>query len=74
MSAALGKAGADVDALSLQTLHHICLNGEHESARVSAACAILDRGYGKPKQQVEAKLDGSEVFLKVWQAISEGLA
>ncbi len=28
-----------------------------ESARVAAATAILDRGYGKPLQQIEAKIE-----------------
>jgi hypothetical protein len=29
-----------------------------EAARVSAACALLDRGYGKPTQQVETGSPG----------------
>ena len=39
------------DALS--TLAAICNAGQSEAARVSAACALLDRGYGRPTQQVE---------------------
>jgi hypothetical protein len=31
----------------------ICNEGQSEAARVSAACALLDRGYGKPTQQLE---------------------
>jgi hypothetical protein len=32
----------------LETLAKICRDGQSESARASAANAILDRGYGKP--------------------------
>jgi hypothetical protein len=59
---------------ALETLHRICINGESESARVSAACALLDRAHGKPKQQQEIKLDSSEAFLRCWTAISNGTA
>src|SRR5689334_14270107 len=34
--------------LALRTLTEIAANGENESARVAAANAILDRGWGKP--------------------------
>ena len=47
-------------------------DGESKSARVSAACALLDRGHGKPKQRQEVTLDGSECFLQIWRSISEG--
>ncbi len=36
--------------LALETLVGVCMNGETEGARVAAANAILDRGYGKPAQ------------------------
>jgi hypothetical protein len=42
---------------ALETLHRICTKGESESARVTAACALLDRGHGKPRQQVELGSD-----------------
>lgn len=35
---------------AFDTLRDICMNGESEAARVSAAVAILDRAYGKPSQ------------------------
>lgn len=38
--------------LALNTLAHICAKGESESARVSAAVALLDRGWGKPAQAI----------------------
>ena len=70
----LGEAARAYTASALETLHSICLNGESEAARVSAACALLDRGHGKPKQQQEVKLDSSDAFLRCWQSISEGRA
>jgi len=39
------------DALNVLVL--IATQGESEAARVSAANALLDRGYGKPQQSVE---------------------
>jgi hypothetical protein len=40
--------------LALQTLVEIATHGENESARVTAANAILDRGWGKPAVPVVA--------------------
>lgn len=37
---------------ALQALVQIATEGESEAARVSAATAILDRGYGKPTQPI----------------------
>lgn len=48
MAAAKAFAG---DAL--KALHYVALHGKNESARVQAATAILDRGYGRPKQAME---------------------
>jgi hypothetical protein len=41
---------------ALQTLVEICQNGENESARVTAANAILDRGWGKPAVPIAEEL------------------
>jgi hypothetical protein len=43
---------------ALNTLAAICNDGQSEAARVSAACALLDRGYGKPTQQLETGSPG----------------
>lgn len=40
-------------SVALQVLVDVAKKGESESARVAAANAILDRGYGKPRQAVE---------------------
>jgi hypothetical protein len=39
------------DALS--ALVDVALNGRSEGARVAAASALLDRGYGRPRQAIE---------------------
>ena len=43
---------------ALRTLAAICNEGQSETARISAACALLDRGYGKPTQQLETGSPG----------------
>jgi len=40
-------------ANAIATLVAICRNGASESARVAAANALLDRGYGRPSQAIE---------------------
>jgi len=42
----------------VQTLSGVATNGESESAKVAAAIALLDRGWGKPNQPHDAKVDG----------------
>jgi hypothetical protein len=70
----LGEAARAYTTEALATLHLICVSGESEPARIAAACALLDRGHGKPKQQQEVKLDGSDMFLRCWTSISDGTA
>jgi hypothetical protein len=43
---------------AVKTLGGISETGESEAARVSAAIALLDRGWGKPNQPTDAKVDG----------------
>jgi hypothetical protein len=49
----LSEIAKDHAAEALQVLVDIATSGESEAARVSAANAILDRGYGKPHQAVQ---------------------
>lgn len=46
---------------ALETLAQIMTAGDSESARVSAANAILDRGYGKPSQVLAGDEDGGAI-------------
>jgi hypothetical protein len=54
----LREAAREYTDRALKTLAAICSEGQSEAARVSAACALLDRGYGKPTQQVETGSPG----------------
>jgi hypothetical protein len=58
------KLTADVKALASQygaeairTLKHLMLNGEHEQVRFAAAKELLDRGYGKARQEIDLTRD-----------------
>lgn len=42
---------------AIAALAQIAESGESESARVSAATALLDRAYGKPVQQIDANIN-----------------
>lgn len=46
----LAELAKDHAEAALRTLVQVATEGESESARVSAANAILDRGYGRPFQ------------------------
>ncbi len=50
---------------ALEVLVHVAQHGESESARVSAACALLDRGHGRPTQAVNIGADSSMAALMV---------
>lgn len=47
--AALADLAGGHVAVALAALAHIAAHGQSESARVSAAVAILDRCYGRPR-------------------------
>jgi hypothetical protein len=36
--------------LALDVLARVAENGQSETARIAAACALLDRGFGKPRE------------------------
>lgn len=54
----LAEAAQEYTEEALETLIRICRSGKSEAARVAAACALLDRGHGKPKQQIQANMQG----------------
>ncbi len=43
---------------AIASLGGIAENGESEAAKVAASIALLDRGWGRPNQPHDAKLDG----------------
>jgi hypothetical protein len=54
----LKSLARDQTKLALNVLIGIATNGESEAAKVSAAINILDRGWGRPNQPVDAKHEG----------------
>ena len=57
--ATLRERARECTGQALEALHDIAANGQSEAARVSAAVAILDRGYGRPTQTTElTSVDG----------------
>ena len=51
--ASLTELAQSLTDIAIQTLKDVALTGQSESARVAAANAILDRGYGRPFQAVQ---------------------
>jgi hypothetical protein len=49
----LSDMAKDHAELALKVLVEVAQSGESEAARVSAANALLDRGYGRPAQAVQ---------------------
>ena len=43
--------------VALNTLVDVAINGSSDTARIAAANSILDRGYGKPKSDLEGVVD-----------------
>jgi len=41
---------------AISTLAQICMSGDKDSARVAAAIALLDRGYGKAPQKLDVNI------------------
>lgn len=50
MKVRLSELARQHTQIALDTLVDICENGLNETARISAATAILDRGFGKPRE------------------------
>jgi hypothetical protein len=70
----LADAAREFTLQALETLRHVCEKGQSEAARVAAACALLDRGYGRPKQALEhAGKDGGSIQLGVQARIDQFL-
>jgi hypothetical protein len=60
-------------AEAIQTLLNVMKNGKSDGARVFAACAVLDRGYGRPATQVEIVEPEEPVVYRTVAEISEAL-
>ena len=56
----------DYAEAALEALVSIARNGASEAARVSAACAILDRAYGKPQARKAVEVDHEPIVFR-WE-------
>lgn len=66
-------AAQELTQTALETLKSIAMNAAApESARVSAAIALLDRGWGKPTQMIGGDAEAGPVKTVVTWAPSEG--
>jgi len=59
--------------LAIATLAAICASADKDSARVSAAVALLDRGWGKPVQEI-AGPGGGAIPVHIQQLPDDELA
>jgi len=48
--ARLSKIAHEYTEIAFSALVEVAQNGQSDTARISAACAILDRGFGKPRE------------------------
>lgn len=55
--ATLSELARSYAALALETLAEVARSSESDAARVSAACALLDRAYGRPGPASEPARD-----------------
>jgi hypothetical protein len=61
-------------AMALRVLAEIARKGGKEAARVSATTALLDRGYGRPIQSMEMRIDEGLLNKKLSEMTPEELA
>ena len=64
MKARLSELARTHSLTAIETLASIAENGQSETARIAAACAILDRGYGRPREAgfTQYQLRGEGMF------------
>ena len=56
---------------AVETLVELMRFGKDERVRGTAAQALLDRGWGKPKQELTAPETGAEGYLALLQQVNE---
>ena len=57
----LAKSYTDI---AFSTLVDVAMNGSSDTARIAAANSILDRGYGRPKADLEQVVDLPAIVIK----------
>jgi len=65
--ARLSEIAREYTEIAFSTLVEVAQSGQSDTARISAACAILDRGFGKPREagQDEYSQPGPFDFLDI---------
>jgi hypothetical protein len=61
-------------AMALRVLADIARKGEKEASRVAAATALLDRGFGRPIQSMEMRIDEGLLNKKLSEMTPDELA
>ena len=59
------RPGTRAHETAINALVHIAEKGKQESARVAAASALLDRGWGKPTQPLSGDKDAPPIGLSI---------
>src|SRR5271168_2576332 len=59
---------------AIRTLARITKGGRSETARIAAAVALLDRGFGRPSQSVEMNLTADMVAKRISELSDSELA
>ena len=57
----LAKSYTDI---AFSTLVDVAINGSSDTARIAAANSILDRGYGRPKADLEEVVDRPAIVIQ----------
>ncbi len=57
--------------IALNTLRDAAANSESDSAKVAAATALLDRGYGKPHQSTNVTMNAGDAFIDLLRMVNE---
>lgn len=67
---ALSELAAGHAEAAINALVYVAQHGQSEAARVSAAIAILDRGFGRPRQTVDMQdVTPPEPMRITWQVV-----
>lgn len=56
---------------ALNTLISVAEKSESDSARVAAATALLDRGYGRPHQSQTVTMTAGDAFVQMLKVVNE---
>lgn len=63
--ARLSDIAKNLSEEALEVLAEVMRNGQTDSAKIAAATAILDRGYGKPTKEVVASIPNIQMPTKI---------